>query len=325
MVSVEEMDPIPRTSTYRPGELRGSRWRRLGDIPLVWVSMWHKAGVAAVPLTSWSLGRRHPNQQEGREMANSAKPRRTTYANLASTLALVVAIGSGGAAVAASLAKNSVGSPQIRTGGVKVSDIGAGAVNGKKVADNTLSGLDVRDGSIGADELADDSVTGGHILDGEVNGSDLATGSVGADELAENAVTGAAVDESSLGKVGNAGRADTAGQADTAFFADEAKALSGMLTASVLADGTIASHNALRNVDFDEENSRYTLTYVRDVSDCTLIAGVAKNGPGVLTGEATVWTHPTDPEKLLVQTIKVDGAFAPNPFTVLAFCGPEGQ
>ena len=46
-----------------------------------------------------------------------------TYANVASTLALIIAVGGGGAAVAA-VAKNSVGSPQIKAGAVKTSTWG---------------------------------------------------------------------------------------------------------------------------------------------------------------------------------------------------------
>ncbi|HRI96748.1 MAG TPA: hypothetical protein PLZ93_14120 [Nocardioides sp.] len=64
-------------------------------------------------------------------------PRKPIYANLASTLALVVALGSGGA-YAASLAKNSVGSPQIKKGAVKASDLAKNSVTGKAVKESTL-------------------------------------------------------------------------------------------------------------------------------------------------------------------------------------------
>lgn len=48
---------------------------------------------------------------------------RMTYANVASTVALVAVVGGGGAAVAAGVAKNSVGSPQIKNGSVQTVDI----------------------------------------------------------------------------------------------------------------------------------------------------------------------------------------------------------
>lgn len=77
---------------------------------------------------------------------------RLTYANVASTLALVLVLGGGGAAVAAGIAKNSVGSPQIKAGAVKSSDLGGNAIDSSKVKDGTLSGADLKNGSVtGAD------------------------------------------------------------------------------------------------------------------------------------------------------------------------------
>lgn len=66
---------------------------------------------------------------------------RFTYANVASTLALVIAIGGGGAATAASvmLARNSVGSPQIVNGGVHTPDLGASSVKSAKIANGSVT------------------------------------------------------------------------------------------------------------------------------------------------------------------------------------------
>jgi hypothetical protein len=78
---------------------------------------------------------------------------RFSYANVVATTALVlVVVGGGGTAVAAGLAKNSVGSPQIKNGQVKTVDLGAGSVKGPKVADESLTGADVSPDSLtGAD------------------------------------------------------------------------------------------------------------------------------------------------------------------------------
>lgn len=63
-----------------------------------------------------------------------------TYSSVASTAALVIAAsGVGGAAYAAGLAKNSVGSPQIQNGQVKTVDLGADAVNSTKVKTGSLT------------------------------------------------------------------------------------------------------------------------------------------------------------------------------------------
>lgn len=64
---------------------------------------------------------------------------RLTYANVASTLALVVALGGGSAAVAAGIAKNSVGTKQLK----------ANAVTSAKVRNDSLTGLDLKESTLG--------------------------------------------------------------------------------------------------------------------------------------------------------------------------------
>lgn len=76
--------------------------------------------------------------------ANTPKKSRTFYANTASTAAIVLALaGTGGAAYAAGLAKDSVGSPQIKTGAVKTKELAKNAVKGPKVKNGTLSAADL--------------------------------------------------------------------------------------------------------------------------------------------------------------------------------------
>ena len=69
--------------------------------------------------------------------------KRLTYANVTSTLALLVALTGGGVAVASSLPKNVVGSKQIKDAAVRTQDLADGAVTGAKVADGSLAGADV--------------------------------------------------------------------------------------------------------------------------------------------------------------------------------------
>jgi len=63
---------------------------------------------------------------------------RLTYANVMSTLALLVALTGGATAIALSLPKNSVKSKQIAPGAVKKSDIAKDAVTGNKVKESSL-------------------------------------------------------------------------------------------------------------------------------------------------------------------------------------------
>jgi len=69
--------------------------------------------------------------------------RKLTYANVASTLALVLAL-SGGVAYAA----NTIYSTDIVDGQVKKADIGANAVNSAKVGDNSLTGTDILESTL---------------------------------------------------------------------------------------------------------------------------------------------------------------------------------
>lgn len=62
---------------------------------------------------------------------------RPTYASVASTLALVLALGGTGA-YAAGLAKNSVGSKQIKNSAVKSVDVKDGSLTGADIAESTL-------------------------------------------------------------------------------------------------------------------------------------------------------------------------------------------
>jgi hypothetical protein len=90
---------------------------------------------------------------------------RITYANLTATVALVVALGSGGA-YAAGLAKNSVGSKQIKNGAVKAADLKKGALGGAQVKDGSLTGADVDESTLALPASA--AVVEGPLTSGDV-------------------------------------------------------------------------------------------------------------------------------------------------------------
>ena len=74
--------------------------------------------------------------------------RHLSYANIASTLALVVALGAGGAYAATQLPKNSVGAKQIKNNAVKTTKIANNAVTGDKVKNGSLTAADLKAGTI---------------------------------------------------------------------------------------------------------------------------------------------------------------------------------
>lgn len=94
---------------------------------------------------------------------------RLSYANVASTLALILAVGGGGVAYAASLGKNTVGSKQVINNSLKAKDLGTGSVTSDEIADGTIGQGDLGAGSVGS----------GAIADGSIGHSDLTSGAIG--------------------------------------------------------------------------------------------------------------------------------------------------
>jgi len=75
-----------------------------------------------------------------------------TYANVMVTLLAFVVLGGGSAFAAAqlSLAKNTVGSRQLRSKAVTTGKIEPGAINGSKVKNNSLTGADINVDALGS-------------------------------------------------------------------------------------------------------------------------------------------------------------------------------
>lgn len=99
--------------------------------------------------------------------------RRFTYANVVSTLALVIAVGGSGAVVAnVAIPKNSVGSPQIKNGQVKTPDLGKKSVTSPKIRTNAVKGNHVKNGTLGAAEFgaAPMGVARGYVWNSFVSG-----------------------------------------------------------------------------------------------------------------------------------------------------------
>jgi hypothetical protein len=95
----------------------------------------------------------------------------------------------GGTAFAAgSLARNSVGSAQIKAKAVNASELHADAVSSGTIRNGAVTGSDVATGTLGGRELADGSLTGADLADGSVVGDDLADASIGGRKLAGNSI-----------------------------------------------------------------------------------------------------------------------------------------
>jgi hypothetical protein len=90
--------------------------------------------------------------------------RQITYANVVSTLALVLAMG-GGAVYAAGkiggdqIKKGAIHSFQIKNSQVRRQDIAGGSINSKKVSNESLTGKDIKEDTLGLVPLAQDART----------------------------------------------------------------------------------------------------------------------------------------------------------------------
>jgi hypothetical protein len=149
--------------------------------------------------------------------------RRLTFANVCSSIALFVALGTGGAYAAntigsADIIDESIQSVDLKNGQVHTSDLGGSAVSSVKIADGTVANADLAPGavdstsvldesltasdlgtdSVNATEIADNSIDTGEIVDDSLFAQDLAPDSVGSSEIAANSVGTAEVANDSL-------------------------------------------------------------------------------------------------------------------------------
>jgi hypothetical protein len=143
---------------------------------------------------------------------------RLTYANVIASLALFVALG--GSAVAAGLAKNSVGPNQLKKGAVKAPKIAKQAVTSGKIAPKAVTAGKlgpnaVLPGNLGAGIISTDKiaasavtaekiknnvVTTNKITNNAVTSQKLATSGVATSNLAEKAVTTAKLNDGAVTK-----------------------------------------------------------------------------------------------------------------------------
>jgi hypothetical protein len=142
---------------------------------------------------------------------------RLTYANVIASLALFVALG--GSALAAGLAKNSVGPTQLKKGAVQASKLAKQAVTSGKIAPKAVTagklgpnavlpgnlGAGIIDSSkiaasaVTAEKIKNNVITTPKITNGAVTSQKIGTSGVLTANLAEGAVTGAKIAKETIG------------------------------------------------------------------------------------------------------------------------------
>jgi hypothetical protein len=129
-----------------------------------------------------------------------------TYANVTSTVALVIAVGMGSAYAANQLAPRSVGAPALRPGAVTADKIRKNAVTAPKIKAQAVKQGKIGNGAIVTQKLANGAVTA----------SQIAGGAITPEKIPNDSVKGEKVDESSLSLVPLANTANFAATANTA-------------------------------------------------------------------------------------------------------------
>jgi hypothetical protein len=135
-----------------------------------------------------------------------------TYANVTSTLAVLLALGMGSAYAAGELAPKSVGERQLRPGAVTADKIRKNAVTAPKIMAEAVKQGKLADGAVVAEKLGGGAVTGEKIANGAVSSDKIPNDSIGSEK----------VNEASLSQVPSANAADfatTAGTSNPETFA----------------------------------------------------------------------------------------------------------
>jgi hypothetical protein len=118
---------------------------------------------------------------------------RVSYASVAASVALFVALGGTAAAVTA-IPRDSVGSPQIRTDAVRSPEIAKDAVRSSEIAKDAVRSSEIAADAVRSPEIAVDAVRAPEIADDAVHSSEIADGGIQLGDIstgARNALHGA--------------------------------------------------------------------------------------------------------------------------------------
>jgi hypothetical protein len=135
------------------------------------------------------------DDEEGHSMNSRLRPK-ITYSNAIATLALFIALG--GAAVAAGLPQNSVGTKQLKRGAVTAADLRKGAVRAGKLAPKSVVAGKLGPNAVLPGNIVNGGVTSAKIGNGAVIARSIKNGVVTTNKLANEAVTTAKLGKGSV-------------------------------------------------------------------------------------------------------------------------------
>jgi hypothetical protein len=180
---------------------------------------------------------------------------RFSYANVTSTLALIIAIGGATAYAATKLPIRSVGEFQLRPG----------AVTAEKIRKNAVTAPKIKAEAVKQGKIANGSITAQKLTQGSVSSSSIQAGSITNDKLAPEVVTGDKALESTFSQVPSAARANTAAFAESAnpeafAFVSKEATIDSSLSKSIagVKDGSLAGIYCVAAQGFNPRGAQVT-------------------------------------------------------------------
>lgn len=245
--------------------------------------------------------------------------RHVTYANVVATIALFLALGTGGAYAAnewtgknikngsltgADVRNGSLTGADLKDGKVGTVDLATGAVTGDKLAAGAVVAGRIAVAAVGPQQLAADSVTSGHVADGAITSADVANGTLTDADIKDNSVS-------------------TFDLADNSVDADEVLDFGltnqdiGVLFAQVNSDGSLASSSG--GVTSSRNGvGQYTVDFGRNVSAGAFIATQGDAGVGGAAGAIMgVSDRNGNIEAVFVTARDADGVFVDRAFQLV--------
>jgi hypothetical protein len=123
---------------------------------------------------------------------------RLSYANVMVTILAFIVLAGGSAYAASHLAKNSVGTEQLKNNSVTTAKIKDGAVTSSKIVDGAVAAGKLADGSVTASKVSGGAVGNAQLADGSVTTGKLAGGAVGSGQLGDGSVTTAKIPDGAI-------------------------------------------------------------------------------------------------------------------------------
>ena len=266
-----------------------------------------------------------------------------TYANVASTIAMVAALGTGGAYAANTIGSSdiideSILRQDIKNGEITWDELALNSVTSSRIKDESVNGTDIINGTVATADLADGSVQTAKLADGGVQKPKLADGGVTTPKLADGGVTTAKLADDAVTNAKLAPNSVTSAEIATdAVAATEIQDNSidageivdfgltnqdiGVLFAEVSAVGVLDnSSGGGVTVTKLAGTGNYEVDFARNVATCTSVATIGPSGAGSASGEINVADRSGNAEAVFVDTNLSTGAAADLPFRLVLVC-----